>query len=156
MRPFVICGAVAFSLAACQSSTGLDVRKSSIGLDATQQNALTQHESQWDHRDFHSYSYVYDFHSLGWRATVLVTVRDDAVVSAVDVSTGEPEDPSLTFPTIDGIFAIARDGLSADNMIVDVDYDSQYGFPAQLSLQARLPNPGGGYGETISSFQPLD
>lgn len=156
MRSFVSVAAIAFSLAACQSSTGLDASKSSIALDASQQRALTQHESQWDHRAFHSYSFVYDFQNLGWRGTVLITVRNDVVVSAIDLSSRVLAESDATYPTIDGVFAIARGGVSADNMMVDVDYDSQYGFPAQLSLQARLPNPGGGYRATISSFQPLD
>ena len=147
MRPFVVCAAIVLSLVACRSSTGVDLN---------QQEELTQHERQWDHRNFHSYSFVYASQILGINPTVRITVRNDVVVSAIDVSTDQAADSRLSWPTIDGVFAVAQDGLSTEGKIVHVDYDLQYGFPAQLSLHARVANPGGGYQSTISSLQPLD
>ena len=48
MRTFVVCLAVVASLVACSEPTG---------NGSATELSLVQHEIQWSHRDFHSYSF---------------------------------------------------------------------------------------------------
>lgn len=146
MRSFIVCCAAMLSLVACESSTGLSL---------TEQHALAQHQTQWDHRTFHSYTFVYAEQSLGFRPTVRITVHNDAVVSAIDISTGEPADAAYVWPTIDGLFAIARADMNASGVAVSIHYDPQLGYPTDLSAESHPANPGGGFFATVSNLQAL-
>jgi hypothetical protein len=67
---------------------------------------------------------------------VIVSVRDGVVVSRTYVATGAAVGSSYTelFPTIDGLFARIDDARSRNAASLDVNYDSEFGFPALIAI----------------------
>ena len=146
MRSPAVCVA-ALALMACTSTT--------TGYDLSATRELQANQSEWSHSDPHSYSYVYTIDVLARQVSVRITVVNDAVTSAVDAATGGPPELEFDWPTIDGIFAIARKGLEANAEGVDIAYDPQLRYPTELSVAGRYNNPGGSYHATITEFQAL-
>lgn len=155
MRSIVVGAAVVLALAACQSATGVD-RSQNQTLAQEQNQSLDQYQTLWNQSDPHSYSFVYDVINLGFRETVRITVLNDVVTSVVDVSTGESASLQYPWPTVDGIFAIAHQGLDSDQTLVDAQFDAHFGFPSVLKVGPRFNSPAGFYQSIISSFQPIE
>ncbi len=145
MRSFVVGLAVLGSLAACDSTTA----NSNTG-----QLQLAQHQAQWEHRSFHSYTYDYHNSEPIGNANVHVTVTADTVSSALDVVTGMPPQNGVIVPTIDGLFLYAHTILGEKGATVTLDFDSQLGYPTHVS--AFDNNPGGGYDATVSNLHPTE
>lgn len=144
MRSFVVGLAILGSLVACDSTT------------ASNANPLTlaQREAQWEHRSFHSYTFDYVNNAPLGHANVHVVVTADAVTSVIDATTGEAPEFDVTIPTIDGLFAIARSVVGEKNATVQLEFDSHFGYPTQIS--AFNNNPGGGYDAHASNLQPIE
>src|SRR5450432_1063877 len=144
MRPFVVCLAVLASLTACDGSSST----SAIGLSLD----LSIHKAQWSKRGFHDYTYDYANAGPLSAANVHVTVRADTVASLIDTTTGMAPEFPLSVPTIDALFGIAGAALSAKNTTVNIESDSQFGYPTVVS--ASNSNPGGGFAARVSNLQP--
>lgn len=143
MRSFVVGLAVLGSLAACDSTTA--------NSNASQLQ-LAQHQAQWEHRSFHSYTYDYHNSAPLGNANVHVTVTADTVSSVLDVVTGMSPQNGLIVPTIDGLFARAHAILGEKGATVTLEFDPQLGYPTRVS--AFNNNPGGGYDATVSNLHP--
>jgi hypothetical protein len=142
MRSFMVCLLASVAVAACDSTTA----------NSASLVSLEQRQAQWEHRSFHSYSFDYERYGLGL-ANDHVVVTNDVVTSAVDSTTGE-QVQSASVPTIDSLFATARSFARMKHTSVDVDFDSQFGYPTSVSAYTLPANPGGGYQVRISNFQP--
>ncbi|MEO7039888.1 MAG: DUF6174 domain-containing protein [Gemmatimonadaceae bacterium] len=143
MRSFVVGLAVLGSLAACDSTTA---------NSNSSQLQLAQHQAQWEHRSFHSYTYDYLNRALLGNANVHVTVTADTVSSVINVDTGVPPEIPVSVPTIDGLFLYAHTVLGEKGATVILEFDSQLGYPTRVSAFSN--NPGGGYDATVSNLQP--
>ena len=142
MRVGIVGLAILGALAACDASTA----------SLSNEYALIQHQTQWEHRDFHSYTYDYLNSEPIGAANAHVTVVADAVTGVIEVTTGLPPDRPLAIPTIDSLFVYAQFLLSQKNTTVHLEFDSQLGYPTHVSAFDR--NPGGGYNATVSNLQP--
>lgn len=142
MRSFVVGLVVLGTLVACDSTT------------ASNANLVTlaQRQAQWEHRAFHSYTFDYANTAPLGRANLHITVKADVVTSVIDATTGmAPEFPEFE-PTIDSMFAIAHSVVGAKHATIELEFDSQFGYPTHVS--AIDDNPGGGYDAHMSNLQP--
>jgi hypothetical protein len=145
MRSFVVGLAILGSLAACDSTTA---------SGSTSLLALEQHQAQWEHRSFHSYSFDYQRSGIGF-ANAHVIVTNDVVTSVDDsVPRGIPVLLS-DYPTIDSLFTTTRSFFGVGHVSVNVDYDAQLGYPKEVSAFSVPANPGGGYQVSVSNLQPI-
>ena len=66
---------------------------------------------------------------------VRITVTDGVVTARV-YTTGDPVDSSLIdrFPSIEGLFDIAKDAVDRGAASVQVDYDVRFGYPVRIAI----------------------
>jgi Family of unknown function (DUF6174) len=146
MRAFVVCLVACAVLSACDGS-------SSTGSSNVSLMDLAQREAQWSQRGFHSYTYDYlNAGPLG-AANVHVTVQADTVASLIDATTGMAPEFAVSVPTIDGLFTIAHSVLGQKGMTVQLEFDSQFGYPTLVS--ASNDNPGGPFVAHVSNLHPV-
>lgn len=144
MRSAIMCVAVSMMLSACGSD-------SAIGL--YDEGTLISHQERWHSEGLHSYSFDLDQQSLAKRGNVHIVVQSDVVVSVIYRDTGLPPDDETGWPTIDGLFDVAKQVIDARYVTTfDIEYDSPYGYITVLSAHAN--DPGGGYTAHVSNFVP--
>jgi hypothetical protein len=70
------------------------------------------------------------------RQPVLIEVRNGKTVSVTSVATGEPVDRELfnQYDTIPKLFSVIGDGIVQKADSLDVNYDSQTGYPTQINI----------------------
>ncbi len=144
MRTFVVRFALAAAVLACSDATS-----GSFG-DLT---ALHQHEAQWNHRDFHSYTFNLREQHFGDVFYLRVTVLADTVASFINDSAGVTSIGTIAPPTVDELFAIARSDLDSKGLDVRVEYDSQLGYPTLV--YAYNHGPAGAFEATVSNLHPV-
>lgn len=144
MKTFVVSFALAAAVLSCSDATS-----GSFG-DLV---ALQQHEIQWHHRDFHSYTFNLRQKHFGDTFYLRVTVLADTVASFIDDSAGVTSLGTIAPPTVDELFAIARTDLDAKGLDVHVEYDSQLGYPTLV--YAYNHGPAGAFEATVSNLQPV-
>ena len=144
MRTFVVGFVLAAAAIACSDATS-----GSFG-DLT---ALQQHETQWNHRDFHSYTFNLREQHFGDMYYLRVTVLADTIASFIDDSAGVTSFGTIAPPTVDELFATARSDLLAKGLEVQVEYDSRLGYPTRV--YANNNSPAGAFEATVSNLQPL-
>ena len=144
MRTFLVCFALAAGAIGCSDGT------SGSFFDVT---ALQQHETQWNHRDFHSYTFNLREQHFGDMYYLRVTVLADTVASFIDDSAGVTSFGTIDPPTIDELFATALSDLRAKGLEVQVEYDSQLGYPTRV--YAYNYGPAGAFEATVSNLRPL-
>lgn len=144
MRTFVVCLALVMSLGACSDTTG--------GGSATLVS-LVQHETQWSHRDFHSYSFDFVDQQFGRTYSARVTVVNDVVTTAVDPSTGLASSAPVAWPTIDELFRTAHGAFGGKGLHVTLKFNDQVGYVRELDISSA--NPGGPYSAVVSNLHPL-
>ena len=92
--------------------------------------------ARWDRANIDSYEMtVRRLCFCGFVDPVRVTVSDGAIVSRVNLLTGEPvpENIAELFPDVPGLFAIVDDArANADEL--DAEYDETYGFPRSIVI----------------------
>ena len=145
MRTFVVCLAVMGSLTACDGS-------SSTSAVHGNRLPLSMHEAQWAKRGFHDYAFDYTNAGPIGAANVHVTVRADTVASLIDATTGMAPAFPVFAPTIDALFGVADAALSAKHTTVNLEFDSQFGYPTLVS--AANSNPGGPFVARVANLQP--
>jgi len=146
MRSFVVWLAACVALSACDGST-------STGSSNVSLVDLAQHEAQWSRQAIHSYTYDYlNAGPLG-AANVHVTVQADTIASLIDATTGMAPEFAVSVPTIDGLFTIAHSVLGQQGMTVQLEFDSQFGYPTLVSASDN--NPGGPFVAHVSNLHPL-
>jgi hypothetical protein len=143
MRSIVVCLAMAIALAACDSTRS---------LSTADRAALTQHEAQWGARTFHSYSFDYSQSSGGRSFAVHIEVQDDTVASVTEISTGQPPDTPMTWPTVDALYNEADAAVQDNDFTVNLSYDDQYGYPTLLTINSN--NAGSEFVARVSNLQP--
>jgi len=144
MRTFVVCLAVVASLVACSEPTG---------NGSATELSLVQHEIQWSHRDFHSYSFDVVDQQFGGTYSAHVTVVNDVVTAAVDPLTGIASNAPVSWPTIDALFASARGAVGGKGLEVTLKFNDQLGYVSELDINSS--NPGGPYSAVVSNFHAL-
>jgi len=144
MRSFVVCLAACVALSACD---GTAATSNVSVLD------LSRHQAQWSRQGIHSYTYDYLNAGPLDRANVHVTVQADTVVSLIDATTGMAPEFAVSVPTIDGLFAFAHTVLGEKGETVNLEFDSQLGYPTLVS--ASNNNPGGPFVAHVSNLHPL-
>lgn len=144
MRTFVVCFALFAAAIACSDTTS-----GSFG-DLT---ALQQHETQWNHRDFHSYTFNLRERHFGDTFYLRVTVLADTIASFIDDSAGVTSFGTIDPPTVDELFATARADLLSKGLDVQLEYDSQLGYPTRVYAYNR--GPAGPFEATVSNLHRL-
>ena len=65
--------------------------------------------------------------------TVRITVRNDAVASAVRARDGQPASANVgSWPTVDSLFADVQRSIDQNAERLDVEYDVTYGYPRSI------------------------
>lgn len=144
MRSAILCVAVSVMLSACGSD-------SAVGL--YDEGSLISHRDRWHSEGLHSYTFDLDQQNLARTGKVHIVVQSDVVVSVVFRDTGLPPDDPTGWPTIDGLFDVAKQVIDARYVTTfGIEYDPQYGYITALSAHAN--DPGGGYTAHVSNFVP--
>lgn len=138
----------ALVVGACESST----RPGMVDLAA-----LAQREAQWQGQELHDYSFEYHYEFAGAMEAVRITVRSDTVASVVDLQTDSTLslDARYGWPTVDSLFARARQALASTDVDVVVSYDSRLGYPTRIDVSPLVSTPAGGSSSRASDLQPL-
>jgi len=146
MRSFVVICAAAALLLGCDASTGVDL---------SEQGALSMNQARWDKAGVHDYSFDYTEQKFGITYRKRITVLDDTVAGVLDIGSEPPGAPEQSWPTIDDLFATAREDLGAGNLDVSIHYDARLGFPTDLAAESRSLNPGGGFHASVANLNTL-
>ncbi|MFN0098006.1 MAG: DUF6174 domain-containing protein [Gemmatimonadaceae bacterium] len=104
---------------------------------APERVALSAARERW--ADAKPFEYQFNYTRICFCPTltnVRVTVRDDVVISARVISTGEELPPAerAQIPTIDGLFDIIDAAIDQDAHDLRVEYDRSMGFPQSIIL----------------------
>lgn len=112
--------------------------------DSFQRGNLAQARARWDSKDLTSYSYVLELQCFCAPASqlepVLVTVQNGAVASLQywdeDPTKRTPAPAAIFAPydTVEELFDIVDDAITRDADVLQVGYDSQYGFVSALNV----------------------
>lgn len=106
---------------------------------ATAPLPVSAYRAQWEAQNIQDYSYtgraVCLFCDYSGR-DVNVVVRSGAVVSATDVSTGDPADVELWHP-IPQLFDQLEELLADETLRVAVVYDAVLGYPRMVDISCR-------------------
>jgi hypothetical protein len=143
MKSLVVSIVIAASLAACSSDSAFNVG---------QHAELLKHETQWQHRDFHSYSYDAVTVKFGRTDSLHITVVNDVVTGVTGTSDSvDPVDPSDA-PTIDALFHDADSALSQKGVSVALEFNDELGYVSLYETEDN--NPGGGYSAKVYNLAP--
>lgn len=112
--------------------------------DSFQRQNLQQARTKWDTEDVASYSYVLELQCFCAPASelrpVLVTVNNGAVVSLQywnENPNNRPPAPAAIFgpyDTVEELFALVADAIDRDADVLQVGYNSEYGFPEAVNV----------------------
>jgi hypothetical protein len=96
-------------------------------------------EREWKSQEIHDYRFVYTvscFCGFTGPNPAVITVIDDEVVKVEYLAPSQNGGTVSTngYPTIDGIFALLAAARARNPDKIDVDYDSQYGFPRSIEI----------------------
>lgn len=112
--------------------------------DSFQRQNLQQARTKWDSKDVASYSYILELQCFCAPASelkpVLVTVNNGAVVSLQywnENPNNRPAAPAAIFSpydTVEELFALVADAIDRDADVLQVGYNSEYGFPEAVNV----------------------
>ena len=112
--------------------------------DSFQRQNLQQARTRWDTKDVASYSYILELQCFCAPASelkpVLVTVNNGAVVSLQywnENPNNRPPAPAAIFgpyDTVEELFALVDDAIDRDADVLQVGYNSEYGFPEAVNV----------------------
>lgn len=145
---FVLVTVAAITVVACDSSTAPG------GIRLAN---LAQQEVRWEGRALHDYLFEYHYQFGGAVEAARIYVASDTVVAALDLATGSSLtlDPSNGWPTVDELFARAKEALSSENVDVTVEYDPDLGYPTRIDVSPKVATPAGGSSTRASGLEPL-
>jgi len=119
LRPAVL--GLTLLIAACGDPVGFD--------------SFEEARDRWEARAVDHYSFVLrPLCFCIFTGPALVTVEGGEIVSVMDGETGEPieDDRLVLMRTIDELFTLLDDAWKEDAHRVQVEYDPEYGYPADL------------------------
>lgn len=127
------------------------------GADRARLAELAQHESDWQSRDLHSYTFEYHHRFGGAREAAEITVVADTVAAAVDLEadTALSLDPGFAWSTVAGLFASARAALSSPDVNVTIEYDPVLSYPTRIDVSPVIATPAGGSSTAAANLQAL-
>ena len=112
--------------------------------DSFQRQNLQQARTRWDTKDVASYTYILELQCFCAPASelkpVLVTVNNGAVVSLQywnENPNNRPPAPAAIFgpyDTVEELFALVDDAIDRDADVLQVGYNSEYGFPEAVNV----------------------
>jgi len=104
---------------------------------APSEDTILAHRASWSAQHLSDYSYIYEatgFFINTADKPISITVRNNAVASAVFAGTGDPVPGSPTnFPSIDQLFDQAL-AAARDHSLASITFDPNLGYPTRMEL----------------------
>jgi hypothetical protein len=118
---------------------------------------LVRQESKWESQGLHDYLFDYEYQFAGAIEAAQIYVSDDSVAAAVDPATGKelPLDQGIAWPTVDSLFARAREAIASKAVDVSVAYDATLGYPTRIDISLVVATPAGGSSARASKLRRM-
>jgi hypothetical protein len=144
----VLVVAASITAAACDGSTAPgDMRLA----------RLTQQEARWDGQNLHDYFFEYHYQFAGAIEAARIYIMADTVAGVLELATDSSLslDPQYGWPTVEDLFARAKEALSEEHVDVTVEYDEELGYPTRIDVSPKVATPAGGSSTRASGLEPL-
>ena len=130
---------VMLALSGCEHAQPIPINPVIGGGEGAAQTALNANYQRWQQAGIHDYRYEFQrscYCMQEFVQPVLITVKNDLVVDArfKESNLPLPDDFEDNQQAVPYLFEKIQDAINRNAASINVDYDAQYGYPANISI----------------------